>query len=79
MILEDILCIIGMDKLKNTCPLIGFFGLDALGTKRGWHENNEYVLRQLGDVYAGTFINKAIKKRLERNENLLASTEIREE
>ncbi len=56
--------------------LIGFFGLDAVSTRRGWHEKDEYVLRQLGDIFAGTFINKAIKKRLERNENLLASTEI---
>jgi PAS domain S-box-containing protein len=56
--------------------LIGFFGLDAVQEKRAWHEKDEYVLRQLGDVYAGSFINRAIKKRLERNEKLLASTEI---
>lgn len=56
--------------------LIGFFGLDAVHEKRAWHEKDEYVLRQLGDVYAGSFINRAIKKRLERNERLLASTEI---
>ena len=56
--------------------LIGFFGLDAVHEKRAWHEKDEYVLRQLGDVYAGSFINRAIKKRLERNEKLLASTEI---
>lgn len=56
--------------------LIGFFGLDAVGENRAWHEKDEYVLGQLGDVYAGTFINRSIKKRLERNENLLASTEI---
>lgn len=56
--------------------LIGFFGLDAVHEKRAWHEKDEYVLRQLGDVYAGSFINKAIKRRLERNEKLLASTEI---
>ncbi|MFD2036935.1 PAS domain S-box protein [Belliella marina] len=56
--------------------LIGFFGLDAVGEPRAWHEKDEYVLSQLGDIYAGTFINRSIKKRLERNENLLASTEI---
>ncbi|MCH7414694.1 PAS domain S-box protein [Belliella sp. R4-6] len=56
--------------------LIGFFGLDAVGQPRAWHEKDEYVLSQLGDIYAGTFINRSIKKRLERNENLLASTEI---
>jgi PAS domain S-box-containing protein len=56
--------------------LIGFFGLDAVHEKRAWHEKDEYVLRQLGDIYAGSFINRAIKKRLERNEKLLASTEI---
>ncbi|GAB2631474.1 PAS domain S-box protein [Belliella aquatica] len=56
--------------------LIGFFGLDAVGENREWHEKDEYVLGQLGDVYAGTFINRSIKNRLERNENLLASTEI---
>ncbi|SNS50054.1 PAS domain S-box-containing protein [Belliella buryatensis] len=56
--------------------LIGFFGLDAVGQARAWHEKDEYVLRQLGDVYAGTFINRSIKKRLERNENLLTSTEL---
>lgn len=56
--------------------LIGFFGLDAVREKRAWHEKDEYVLRQLGDVYAGSFINRAIKRRLDRNEKLLASTEI---
>ena len=56
--------------------LIGFFGLDAVKSKRSWHEKDEYVLRQLGDIYAGTLINKAIKKRLDRNERLLASTEL---
>lgn len=56
--------------------LIGFFGLDAVNGKRAWHEKDEYVLRQLGDVYAGSFINRAIKKSLDRNEKLLASTEI---
>lgn len=56
--------------------LIGFFGMDAVRSKRDWNEKDEFVLRQLGDIYAGSFINRAIKKRLERNENLLASTEI---
>lgn len=56
--------------------LIGFFGMDAVKSMRAWHEKDEFVLRQLGDIYAGSFINRAIKKRLERNENLLASTEI---
>ena len=56
--------------------LIGFFGLDAVKSKRSWHEKDEYVLRQLGDIYAGSLINKAIQKRLDRNEKLLASTEI---
>ncbi|ERM84545.1 hypothetical protein P872_24310 [Rhodonellum psychrophilum GCM71 = DSM 17998] len=56
--------------------LIGFFGLDAVREKKAWHEKDEYVLRQLGDIYAGTFINRLINKQLERNKNLLASTEI---
>ncbi len=56
--------------------LIGFFGLDAVRSKRAWHEKDEYVLRQLGDIYAGSFINRAIKKSLDRNERLLESTEI---
>ncbi|KEO72526.1 PAS domain S-box protein [Anditalea andensis] len=56
--------------------LIGFFGLDAVRETRDWHAKDEYVLRQLGDVFAGNFINKAIKIKLERNENLLASTEL---
>jgi PAS domain S-box-containing protein len=56
--------------------LIGFFGLDAVKEKRDWHEKDEYVLRQLGDIYAGSFINRAIKKSLDRNEKLLESTEI---
>jgi len=56
--------------------LIGFFGLDAVKEKRAWHEKDEYVLRQLGDVYAGSFINRAIKRSLDRNEKLLASTEV---
>jgi len=56
--------------------LIGFFGLDAVKGKRDWHEKDEYVLRQLGDIYAGSFINRAIKKSLDRNERLLESTEI---
>ncbi|WP_373496396.1 PAS domain S-box protein [Aquiflexum sp.] len=56
--------------------LIGFFGLDAVREKRDWHEKDEYVLRQLGDIYAGSFINRAIKRSLDRNEKLLASTEI---
>jgi PAS domain S-box-containing protein len=56
--------------------LIGFFGLDAVNGKRDWHEKDEYVLRQLGDIYAGSFINRAIKKSLDRNERLLESTEI---
>lgn len=56
--------------------LIGFFGLDAVKQKRDWHEKDEYVLRQLGDVYAGSFINRAIRKSLDRNERLLESTEI---
>jgi PAS domain S-box-containing protein len=56
--------------------LIGFFGLDAVREKRAWHEKDEYVLRQLGDVYAGSFINRAIKRSLDRNKRLLASTEI---
>jgi GAF domain-containing protein len=51
--------------------LIGFFGLDAVKAKRAWHEKDEYVLRQLGDVYAGSFINRAIKRSLDRNEKLL--------
>jgi PAS domain S-box-containing protein len=56
--------------------LIGFFGLDAVKEQRDWHEKDEYVLRQLGDIYAGSFINRAIKKSLDRNERLLESTEI---
>ncbi|MFD2203371.1 PAS domain S-box protein [Shivajiella indica] len=56
--------------------LIGFFGLDAVQGKRDWHEKDEYVLRQLGDIYAGSFINRAIKKSLDRNERLLESTEL---
>lgn len=56
--------------------LIGFFGLDAVKQKRDWYEKDEYVLRQLGDIYAGSFINRAIKKSLDRNERLLESTEI---
>ncbi|MBW3469404.1 PAS domain S-box protein [Arthrospiribacter ruber] len=56
--------------------LIGFFGLDAVNQKRDWHEKDEYVLRQLGDIYAGSFINRAIRKSLDRNERLLESTEI---
>jgi PAS domain S-box-containing protein len=56
--------------------LIGFFGLDAVREKRDWHAKDEYVLRQLGDVFAGSFINRSIKVKLERNENLLASTEL---
>ncbi|MBS9525304.1 PAS domain S-box protein [Litoribacter alkaliphilus] len=56
--------------------LIGFFGLDAVKERREWHANDEYVLRQLGDVFAGSFINRSIKVKLERNENLLASTEL---
>ncbi|TVP45089.1 MAG: PAS domain S-box protein [Mongoliibacter sp.] len=56
--------------------LIGFFGLDAVKQKRDWHEKDEYVLRQLGDIYAGSFINRAIRKSLDRNERLLESTEI---
>jgi PAS domain S-box-containing protein len=56
--------------------LIGFFGLDAVRQKRNWNEKDEYVLRQLGDIYAGSFINQSIKKRLDRNEKLLAETEI---
>ncbi|WP_373496300.1 PAS domain S-box protein [Aquiflexum sp.] len=56
--------------------LIGFFGLDAVREKRAWHEKDEYVLRQLGDIYAGSFINRAIKRSLDRNKKLLASTEI---
>jgi PAS domain S-box-containing protein len=56
--------------------LIGFFGLDAVKEKRDWVEKDEYVLRQLGDIYAGSFINRAIKKSLDRNEKLLESTEI---
>lgn len=56
--------------------LIGFFGLDAVNEKRAWHEKDEYVLRQLGDIYAGSFINRAIKRSLDRNEKLLASTEV---
>lgn len=56
--------------------LIGFFGLDAVKEKREWVEKDEYVLRQLGDIYAGSFINRAIRKSLDRNEKLLASTEI---
>ncbi|WP_143961145.1 PAS domain S-box protein [Litoribacter populi] len=56
--------------------LIGFFGLDAVKEKREWHSNDEYVLRQLGDVFAGSFINRSFKVKLERNENLLASTEL---
>lgn len=56
--------------------LIGFFGLDAVRNKREWHAKDEYVLRQLGDVFAGSFINRSIKVKLERNENLLASTEL---
>jgi len=56
--------------------LIGFFGLDAVREIRDWHAKDEYVLRQLGDVFAGSFINRSIKVKLERNENLLASTEL---
>lgn len=56
--------------------LVGFFGLDAVREKRAWTEKDEYVLRQLGDIYAGSFINRAIRKSLDRNEKLLASTEI---
>ncbi|EOZ95558.1 diguanylate cyclase/phosphodiesterase (GGDEF & EAL domains) with PAS/PAC sensor(s) [Indibacter alkaliphilus LW1] len=56
--------------------LIGFFGLDAVKQKRDWFEKDEYVLRQLGDIYAGSLINRAIRKSLERNERLLESTEI---
>lgn len=56
--------------------LIGFFGLDAVRHQREWHAKDEYVLRQLGDVFAGAFINRSIKVKLERNENLLASTEL---
>ncbi|WP_194775947.1 PAS domain S-box protein [Pararhodonellum marinum] len=56
--------------------LIGFFGLDSVRQKRNWTKYDEYVLRQLGDVFAGSFINREIKSRLERNENLLASTEV---
>ncbi|HSJ68530.1 MAG TPA: PAS domain S-box protein [Anditalea sp.] len=56
--------------------LIGFFGLDAVKETMDWHAKDEYVLRQLGDVFAGSFINRSIKVKLERNENLLASTEL---
>jgi PAS domain S-box-containing protein len=56
--------------------MIGFFGLDAVKEKRDWNEKDEYVLRQLGDIYAGSFINQSFKKRLDRNESLLAETEI---
>ncbi|EIM76145.1 PAS/PAC sensor hybrid histidine kinase [Nitritalea halalkaliphila LW7] len=56
--------------------LIGFFGLDAVREKRDWVEKDEYVLRQLGDIYAAGLTKGRMISELKRNESLLASTEL---
>lgn len=53
----------------------GFFGVSSFKNLDSWTVKDLSVLKQLGDIYSGAFVNRSIKKRLDRNENLLLNTE----
>lgn len=56
--------------------LSGFFGISNFDNSISWDLKDVFVLKQLGDIFSGAFVNRAIKKRLDRNENLLLNTEV---
>ncbi|GHB26988.1 PAS domain S-box protein [Mongoliitalea lutea] len=56
--------------------LSGFFGFTDFADSFDWEVKDLLVLKQLGDIFSGAFVNLSIKKRLDRNENLLINTEI---
>ncbi|MGY6520623.1 MAG: PAS domain S-box protein [Mongoliitalea sp.] len=53
----------------------GFFGVSSFNNQELWTAKDLSALKQLGDIFSGAFVNRAIKKRLDRNENLLLNTE----
>ncbi|UJP63741.1 PAS domain S-box protein [Mongoliitalea daihaiensis] len=56
--------------------LSGFFGISGFENKDFWSVKDLLVIKQLGDIFSGAFVNRSIKKQLDRNENLLINTEI---
>ncbi|MDN3689327.1 PAS domain S-box protein [Cyclobacterium jeungdonense] len=58
--------------------LLGIYTLSSSSIQKHWIQNHrdEYILKQLGDVFGAAFINRSTKSRLFRKEKLLSSTEI---
>jgi len=54
--------------------LLGFIAHQTLPNQ--WKEQELQVFRQLGDILGGSYRGSQLTKKIERNENLLASTEI---
>ena len=55
---------------------LGFVCFEIEGFELPFEEKEIQVLRQLGDIFAGAFLGSQMTRKLERNENLLATTEL---
>lgn len=55
--------------------LMGIIQFEFLGTHQGLEEKELQILKQLGDIFAGAYLASLMTRKLERNENLLVSTE----
>lgn len=56
--------------------LLGLIRFESDGTNFPFEEKEIQVLRQLGEVLAGAYLGSQMTRKMERNESLLASTEV---
>ncbi|MDX5339306.1 MAG: PAS domain S-box protein [Cyclobacteriaceae bacterium] len=55
--------------------LTGIIQFEFHPSKTGLEEKELQILKQLGDIFAGSYLGSLMTRKLERNENLLANTE----
>ncbi|MFL0681659.1 MAG: PAS domain S-box protein [Algoriphagus aquaeductus] len=65
-----------MIPLISGKKLLGIIQFDFLPDKFTYSEKEIQVFKQLGDILAGAYLGSQMMSRLQRNENLLASTEL---